>query len=236
MRLKLMLNYAFIFARGGSKGLPKKNIKELAGKPLIAYAIECSQRVSSINKVFVSTDCKEISSVAIRYGAEVITRPPHLASDHAPEWLAWQHAVSWVEDNIGPFNNFISLPATSPLRSVQDVESAISKLESTNADICIGITPSTRNPFFNMVRILENGQLEKFNNDSSHINRRQDAPKCFDITTVVYAAKTIYIKEAKSIFDGALVGIEIDRARSIDIDDELDFKLAEFLLSYEHEK
>jgi N-acylneuraminate cytidylyltransferase len=132
-----MKKYAFIFARGGSKGLPRKNIKDLLGKPLIVYSIETALNVTDIDKVFISTDDDEIASIGLASGAEIITRPAHLATDNSPEWLSWQHAVNWVTSQYGEFEQFISLPATSPLRSVEDVESAMHKLYSGNADICI---------------------------------------------------------------------------------------------------
>lgn len=113
-----MRNIAFIFARGGSKGLPGKNIKPLAGKPLVTYSIETAQRCSSIECVFVSTDDADIASVARESGATVIVRPAELATDTSPEWLSWRHAIEWVESHHGKFDGFVSLPATSPLRSV----------------------------------------------------------------------------------------------------------------------
>ncbi|MCG6364299.1 cytidylyltransferase domain-containing protein, partial [Vibrio fluvialis] len=120
-----MKNYAFIFARGGSKGLPGKNIKPLAGKPLLHYSIDSALAAPSIEQVFVSTDDAEIAQVARNGGAIVIDRPAELADDASPEWLSWRHAIEWVRANYGDFDGFISLPATAPLRAVSDIESAI---------------------------------------------------------------------------------------------------------------
>ena len=100
-------------------------------------------------KIGISTDDSEIAHVAKSAGAEIIYRPKDLASDTAAEWLSWQHAIEWVEKKYGEFDYFISLPATSPLRSKSDVEAAIDKLKSTLADICITVTPSSRSPYFN---------------------------------------------------------------------------------------
>ena len=113
----MSLTYAFIFARGGSKGVPVKNIKPMAGKPLIAYAIELALEHLGIDRVFVSTDDVNIADVAAEYGAEVISRPEKLAQDDSPEWLAWQHAIAYVEKNYEASDDstFISLPTTSPL-------------------------------------------------------------------------------------------------------------------------
>ena len=125
-----MKNFAFIFARGGSKGLPGKNIKPLSGKPLIEYSISVAKSCPSIDEVFVSTDDPAISEISRQAGAVIIDRPIELASDVSPEWLSWRHAIKWVENNYGKFQFFVSLPATSPLRSVTDVENAIAKLNN----------------------------------------------------------------------------------------------------------
>ncbi|MBT4732106.1 acylneuraminate cytidylyltransferase family protein [Candidatus Woesearchaeota archaeon] len=221
---------AFIFARGGSKGLPGKNIKLLLGKPLIQYSIEIAFQTSDIDKVFVSTDNADIAKVALESGAIIIKRPSELAQDDSPEWSAWQHAISWVKAEYGDFNNFVSLPATSPLRSVKDVELAILKKDAIGADICIGITPSNRNPYFNMVKALSTDLVELVNKPINAIYRRQDAPEVFDITTVVYVSKVEFIMNNNSIFDGSVTSVEIPKYRAVDIDDIYDFQLAELIL------
>lgn len=234
-----MGHYAFIFARGGSKGLPGKNIKLLNGKPLIAYSIELAKTVKTIKEIFVSTDNPDIAQVAKHYNATIIERPAELAADYSPEWLAWQHAIEWVRQNRGVITTFISLPATSPLRNKQDVITAIKKLDETKADICIGITPANRTPYFNMVKKNENGQMEIIIKPNKMITRRQDAPKVYDITTVVYAAKPNYIMSNDAIFSGKVVAVEIPKERAIDIDDIYDFTLAQIIMMHQktnHEK
>jgi N-acylneuraminate cytidylyltransferase len=116
-----MKTYAFIFARGGSKGVPGKNIKEMCGKPLIAYSIEIAQEIDDIEKIFVSTEDDNIATVAKKYGAGIIPRPSNLAQDDSPEWLAWQHAIKWLVERGDYFDIFISLPTTSPLRNKNDI-------------------------------------------------------------------------------------------------------------------
>ncbi|GIU45913.1 acylneuraminate cytidylyltransferase [Shewanella colwelliana] len=223
--------YAFIFARGGSKGLPRKNCKNLLGTPLIVYSIETALNVVNIDKVFVSTDDPEIAAIALAADAEVIERPKHLATDESPEWLSWQHAINWVTSKYGEFEQFISLPATSPLRSVQDVESAMEKLNRSSADICISTTPANRSPYFNMIKETATGNVELVNTNSTSVFRRQDAPQVYDITTVVYVAKPNYILKNNSLFDGQVTHITVPKERAIDIDDIYDFKLAEVILS-----
>ncbi len=224
------ISYAFIFARGGSKGLPGKNIKPLAGKPLIQYSIETAFASPSITKVFVSTDDNQIAEVALAAGAIIIERPNELATDNSPEWLSWRHAIEWVNNKYGEFDNFISLPATSPLRSTEDVESAITKRIDVKADICISVTPASRSPYFNMVKRTNNELVELLNKPEGDVARRQDAPEVFDITTVVYAASTQFILQSYGIFSGKVTSITIPKVRAVDIDDIYDFKLAEAIL------
>lgn len=225
-----MKNFAFIFARGGSKGLPGKNIKPLAGKPLLQYSIDIALASPSIDQVFVSTDDKEIAEIARLGGAIVIDRPVELASDTSPEWLSWRHATEWVQAQYGEFDSFISLPATSPLRNVDDVESAIDKLVTSAADICISVTPASRSPFFNMVKQTESGMVELVNKPQSEVARRQDAPAVFDITTVVYATTPGFVLNHYGIFSGKVTSVEVPKDRAIDIDDIYDFRLAEVII------
>ena len=226
-----MISHTFIFARGGSKGLPGKNIKPLLGKPLIQYSIEVALQISGIDKVFVSTDDTDIAKVALDNGAIVIDRPSELAQDNSPEWQAWQHAINWVKGRYGDFEEFVSLPVTSPLRSVKDVESAILRRSNIGADICIAITPANRSPYFNMVKKSANNLIELVNKSSNLISRRQDVPKVFDITTVAYVASVEFIMNNNNIFDGRVSSIEIPKHRAVDIDDIYDFKFAECLLT-----
>lgn len=226
-----MKNFAFIFARGGSKGLPGKNIKPLAGKPLIQYSIETAKKCPSIDEVFVSTDDSAIADVARKAGAVIIERPADLASDTSPEWLSWRHGIEWVESHYGKFKNFVSLPATSPLRDVSDVERAISKLNSSLADICISVTPASRSPYFNMVKILDNEVCELIIQPEGAVTRRQDAPDVFDITTVVYVATPEFIKRNGSLFSGTVTSVVVPKNRAVDIDDIYDFLLAEAIVS-----
>ena len=226
-----MTSYVFIFARGGSKGLPGKNIKPLLGKPLIQYSIEVALQISGITKVFVSTDDVDIATVAQSNGAIVIERPVELAQDDSPEWQAWQHAISWVKERHGEFEEFISLPTTSPLRSVKDVESAILRRSNIGADICIAVTPASRSPYFNMVKESSNNLIELVNKPDNSISRRQDAPEVYDITTVVYVANVEFIMKNNNLFDGNVTSIEVPKHRAVDIDDMYDFNFAESILN-----
>ncbi|BCK22160.1 acylneuraminate cytidylyltransferase family protein [Vibrio cholerae] len=225
-----MKNYAFIFARGGSKGLPGKNIKPLAGKPLLHYSIDSALAAPSIEQVFVSTDDADIAQVARNGGAIVIDRPAELASDTSPEWLSWRHAIESVRANYGDFDGFISLPATAPLRAVSDIENAIQQRMTVSADICISVTPASRSPFFNMVKQTDSGMVELVIKPQGEVARRQDAPAVFDITTVVYATTPEFVLNHYGLFSGNVTSIEVPKERAVDIDDIYDFMLAEAIV------
>ena len=222
---------ACIFARAGSKGLPNKNIQTFNGKPLISWAVELALEVKQINKVFVSTDSEEIAEIARMAGASIpFIRPSELATDTSPEWHSWQHFIKFLADKDGRLPEvFLSLPATSPLRSTIDIENCLNEFKKGKADFVVGITPSERNPYFNMVKKGEDNQVDLVIQQGDKYSRRQDTPEVFDLTTVCYVGKPSTILAKNSIFEGKVAGVEIPRERAIDIDTELDFQIAEFL-------
>lgn len=226
--------HAFIFARGGSKGIPRKNIRLLAGKPLIAYAIEMAHQSTLIDRVFVSTDDDEIMKVALSYRAEVpFRRPQELALDTSPEWLAWQHAIRKMEArrDIAKMDIFVSIPPTSPLRSVEDVDRCIRMLKESDADIVITVRKASRHPSFNMIALDENDYARLAMPSDRNIFRRQAASALYDVTTVAYAGRPEFILNAGGIFEGKVRAVVIPEERAVDIDTDLDFAFAEFLLT-----
>jgi len=229
-----MNTFAFIFARGGSKGLPKKNIRNFNGKPLLAYSILIAKQLTGVSRVFVSTDDKEIADVGVEYGAEIIDRPEELAKDDSPEWLAWRHAIEWLEGRGEDFDRFLSLPTTSPLRSTDDIDNCLNQLDD-NTDMVVTVTETSRSPFFNMVR--KEGEYVRLLVDSEDVySRRQDVPKAFDMTTVAYVTRPKFILDNNAIFQGKVKSVFIPNERAIDIDTQLDFDIAEFLMKKNKEK
>jgi CMP-N-acetylneuraminic acid synthetase len=220
---------AFIFARGGSKGVPGKNIKLLDGKPLIAHSIDVARACSGIETVIVSTDDTAIAATSRKHGAEVpFLRPSELATDTSPEWLAWRHAIEWVRKDRGNFDVFLSLPPTSPFRNVHDIESCILALtEDPIADIAITVKDADRSPYFNMVALDEQGYASLVIKPEASVTRRQDSPAVYDITTVAYAARPSFILTANGIFDGRIKTTKVPPERALDIDTPYDFMLAE---------
>jgi len=229
--------WAAVFARGGSKGLPGKNLMGLGGLPLVAHSIRVGEQIEGVAGVFCSTDSPEIAAAARDYGAQVpFVRPAELAGDTSPEWDSWKHlAQHLVDTGASSEDLLISLPAVSPLRHLSDVEAAIERLGSSGADVVVSYTEARRSPWFNMVTEDSHGFLNVAISSAEHaVDRRQDSPPVFDLATVVYVTTLGFILTADRIFSGRVAGVRIPPERAIDIDTQLDFDIAEFL--YERSK
>jgi N-acylneuraminate cytidylyltransferase len=221
---------AIICARGGSKGLPGKNIKSLNGVPLIGWSIKAALQVDRISRVIVSTDSDYIGQVAKEYGAEVpFIRPERLAKDDSPEWLVWRHALEYLaKNNKGLIDGLVSLPPTAPLRSVADIDKCLDEFEKGGVDVVITVTDAHRSPYYNMV-VNDNNYSSLVIKPDSMVARRQDVPIVFDMTTVAYVARPSFVYEKEGIFEGRVKSVHIPLERSVDIDTLHDFKIAECL-------
>ncbi len=228
-----MTAVAFIFARGGSKGLPGKNIRPLAGKPLIAWSIEHARAVKRIDRVIVSTDSEEIAAVARDFGADVpFMRPAELARDDSPEWLAWRHALAFLQETEGALPDaMLSVPTTAPLRLSIDLENCLDEFDKGNVDMVISVSDAHRNPWFNMVKENPDGSVGLVIAPAAGITRRQDAPAVFDMATVAYVARPQFVMQQMGAFTGRVRAVKVPVERAIDIDTIFDFELAEFLIS-----
>lgn len=226
-----MRRYGFIFARGGSKGLPGKNIKRLCGKPLLAYSIEAGRETGMLDDIIVSTDSMEIAEVAREYGASVpFMRPAALAEDNSPEWLAWQHAVSWLLGHDRPFDTFVALPATSPLRVVADVIHCIKVFEQSECDMVFTCTTANRHPMFNLYKIDEEGYAKIYDECDPPIFRRQNAPLALDGAGVAWVSSPSYILSNNRLIGKRVKAVIVPKERAVDIDDEFDFNIAEYYM------
>lgn len=228
-----MNTVGFIFARGGSKGVPGKNIRSLGGKPLIAWSIEQALAVSRIERVLVSTDSSEIAEVARSFGAEVpFIRPSHLAQDDSPEWLAWRHALEYLREQEGGLpDTMVSIPATAPLRLPIDLENCLDEYEKGAADVVVTVTDAHRSPYFNMVTRQADASVKLVLRPAVGIVRRQDAPIVYDMTTVAYVLNTNFVLKHASLFEGSVHAVHVPIERALDIDTLLDFKMAEMLIA-----
>jgi CMP-N-acetylneuraminic acid synthetase len=226
---------ALICARSGSKGVPDKNIKPLAGKSLILRSINQIKELKEINRVIVSTDSEKIADIVVNAGAEVpFMRPKKLAEDNVPEWLVWRHALESINEIDGGYPDIlIVVPVTAPLRTVDDLKKCLTEYQKGNADVIITATDSHRNPYFNMVKIDKKGMANLVISPKETIIRRQDTPYVYDMTTVAYVTNPKFVLENDSIFSGKVRHVYIPIERALDIDTPFDFKIAELLLSKE---
>ncbi len=219
---------AFVFARGGSTGIPGKNLEEIGGRTLIARAVETARATGLVERVVVSTDDDDIAREAERAGAEIpFMRPPELASSTAAEWMAWQHAVS--QEAIGEFDVFLSVPPTAPLRRPDDLVQCVRRYERGDVDLVVSGSKSSRSPYFNMVRSAGSGRVELVSDLANHVVRRQDVPATFDLTTVGYVSSPGHILRSGGVFDGRVGLVCVPRTRAIDIDEPADLEMARFL-------
>ena len=223
-----MSTVACIFARAGSKGMPNKNIQTFSGKPLISWAVELALQVKQIDEVYVSTDSKEIAEIARIAGATVpFIRPSELATDTSPEWHSWQHFLKFLANRDGTLPEvFLSLPVTSPLRSIVDVENCLQEFKRGRVDFVVGITASERNPYFNMVK------KKKFCSlliSKKKYHYRQSVPQVYNMTTICFVISPETIRKSSYLFDRKVFGLEVPKERSVDIDDIHDFNYAQFL-------
>lgn len=208
----------------------RKNLRLLAGKPLIGWSISVARECPSIDRVVVSTEDPEIADVAREFGAEVpFVRPKELAEDASPELMVWQHALrTLATEESGLPEVMVSIPTTSPLRGVQDVEGCVAELLEHGADVCLTVREAQRNPYFNMVK-LEDGWASMVIPSSSPSFRRQDAPAVYDITTVAYALRSEYVLRTTRLLAGKVRAVVVPPERALDIDSELDLAFGEFL-------
>jgi CMP-N-acetylneuraminic acid synthetase len=229
---------AFIFARGGSKGLPGKNIRLLGGKPLIAWSIEHALAVSRISRVIVSTDSVDIAAVARQHGAEVpFIRPAELARDDSPEWLAWRHALTFLQNTEGVLPDaMLSVPTTAPLRQAIDLENCLDEFAKGDTDAVITVAEAHRSPYFNMVKANEDGTFGIVIPPQSAIVRRQDVPVVYNIATVAYVVLPEFVLNKNSLFEGRVRAVKVPTERTVDIDTLLDFQMAECFLKISMQK
>ena len=202
-------------------------------------AIDHAFTLEGVSEVYVSTDSPEIAAEAEKAGATVpFLRPAHLAKDDSPEWAAWQHLVKYLSRNDGSAPEYLlSVPVTAPLRVTEDIEGCIRVLladDSLDGAICV--TPSRRNPDFNMVRLSPDGVIRLAATDliRSAPYRRQDAEVLYEIVPAAYFMKTDYILAVDSMWAGRIGCHIVPVERAIDIDSEFDFHIAEFLYRKAH--
>jgi CMP-N-acetylneuraminic acid synthetase len=223
---------ATICARGGSTGVPGKNIKPLLGKPLIVYTIEQAKACRAIDAIYVSTDDAAIASVAKAAGAKVpFMRPAALATADAPKMPVIEHLVAAVETAGVRVDRIVDLDPTSPLRDVADIDACISLLDE-ETDAVITAYESEKNPYFNMVELTGDGHAQLVKRPATPVHGRQSAPKVYAMNASIYVwhRRTL----SKGLWEGRTRLHVMPRERSVDIDTALDLRVVEMLMRDKH--
>lgn len=221
-----------ICARGGSKGVKGKNIRGLAGKPLIYYTIKQAKEWDRAKHIVISTDSEEIAQVAKEFGAEVpFMRPDDLATDTAGKVGVIKHALKSCEKYFKEkFDCVMDLDVTSPVRTIEDLENAYKLFLEKKPKTLFSVVPAHRNPYFNMVEEDSEGKVHLCK--KGNFLRRQDAPKVYDMNASIYIYNRQFLIEEgteSAVSDNSFAYVMKDISRT-DIDSELDFKFIEFLI------
>jgi len=228
---------ALVPARGGSKGIPRKNLQLLAGKPLVVHAIETGLAARLVSRVVCSTDDEEIAEIARQAGAEVpFRRPPELAQDVSEDWPVFVHALEWLEREEGWRPDLIvNLRPTSPLRRPRHVDEAIELLLRTGADSVKAVCLARQHPHKMWLR-GDDGSMEPFLKTKLRLERGPDVPRAqlqevYWQNGIVDVTRREVIFEQRTVIGARVAGLVIEPADSIDIDGPLDLALAELLLA-----
>ncbi len=214
-------------ARGGSKRIPRKNIKKLAGRPLIAWTIETALRAKGIDRLVVSTEDEEIAEVAKQFGAEVpFIRPLSLAEDRIAGIEAVLHAIQTLPD----FDWVLLLQPTSPLRSVSDIEGIIRFCEKEKAYSAVSITRAVDNPFLMYRRNVQNN-IQPLLSEHYEADKRLQFPEIYKLNGALYLARTSWLVHQRSFIGLDTLGFLMPPERSVDIDSQSDWEWCEYLIA-----
>lgn len=222
-----------VTARGGSKGVPRKNVRLLAGKPLLQYTAEAARAAKLLTKTILTTDDKEIAEVGRQCGLEVpFLRPPELARDDTPTLPVLQHAVRFLEDRGEFFDAICLLQPTNPMRQSSDIDACVALLEKTGVDSVVTVlpVPVEYNPHWVYFR-NDDGTFRLSTGEKTPIPRRQLLPPAFHREGSVYVMRRAVLMLKNSLFGDTLAGQLMDPARSVNIDTMEDWAEAEKLLS-----
>jgi len=221
---------AIIPARGGSKGVIRKNVRNLADKPLIAYTIEAAKTSKYFDRIIVSTEDLEIASVSKSYGAEVpFLRPMELALDSTPGIEPILHCLEWLEKEQDYVPDYVCLlQCTSPLRNNHQINGAIEEMFNKNADSIVSVYESDKSPYW--MKKIEHGKLKNYIKDNKSYTRRQDIPKAYMLNGAIYICKTKLLIKNRNWYSENTIPYIMDKNTSVDIDDINDFRFIEYLM------
>lgn len=211
--------------------MPNKNFRDMCGKPLIDWSLDQLLENARIDAVVVSTDDPAMYDHAVAKGAlDIGLRPEHLATDDAPKWGVWQHALDAAEAKVGAASVFLDLDCTSPLRLPEDIDGALDVFKAQKPDMVMSCCESRKNPYFNMVEPDETGALQVSKPLPGGVWARQNAPVVYDHVGLVYVLDPAYLRRAKTIYEGRVVPFVVPAERSLDIDNPIDWQMVEYLM------
>lgn len=217
-------------ARGGSKGIPRKNIKPLNGKPLIYYAIDTARAITADENICVSTDDEEIKSVVEAYGLEVpFLRPDELSTDTAGTYEVLLHALDYYQKQGRQYKTVLLLQTTSPFRTIEQVKEALALYDQSDADMVVSVKECPANPYYNVFEEDGNGYLHVCKGDGN-IFRRQDAPKVYEYNGAIYIMSARTLKRTHMHKMPHRVKYVMDAKSSFDLDTMGDWQMAEMML------
>ncbi len=220
-----MSTFGLIPARGGSKGIPRKNIRAIAGKPLIAWTIEAALRSALLDAVVVSTDDDEIAEVAVRHGALVpFMRPPALAQDGSPGIDPVLHAL----DQLPHHRSVLLLQPTSPLRRTADIDRCLQMARQNGLPSVVSVVEADSHPCWTY-RLAEDAALHRYI-DAAPVARRQDLPPAYVLNGALYYADAAWLRQSRTLVHADTRALVMAREDSVDIDTPLDWRFAEILL------
>lgn len=222
---------ALITARGGSKGIPRKNLQLIAGKPLITWTIETALKSRGLRRIIVSTDDEEIALVSSNAGAEVpFIRPSELAQDKSPHISVVLHALKWLRDHEKDIPEYVVLlQPTSPLRIAEDIDGVINFAYQKNAEAVVTVVETHAHPYLTK-KLEEDARLQPFSNCPLSYPRRQDLPPAYFINGAVFMNKVESLAEKKTFYPNELYGFVMPSERSLQIDTPWDLYLVELIL------
>jgi CMP-N,N'-diacetyllegionaminic acid synthase len=222
---------AVITARGGSTGLPRKNLLPLAGKPLVAHSILAAKGAQLVSRVIVSTDDAEIVDVALKWGAEVpFVRPAELATGESAHIDVMLHAVDWLEAQGDLPDAVLLLQPTTPMRTSADLDGAIRLMESAGCPAVVGVCPAAVHPYLTY-KVEECGRLAGFIDHGMRYPRRQDLPPAFNLNGGLYLNRCSSLRETHQFQPPGAYGWVMPEERSVDIDTLNDFAIVENILA-----
>lgn len=221
-----------ICARGGSKGVPNKNARIVAGRPLLSHTVNQARSSGLFDCIAFSSDSADYRRLAGQAGADLlIGRPDELANDAAGKIPVIRHCVEHAELATGTtFDLIIDLDCTSPLRLIDDIVACVELVKKESVNNVITAAPARRSPYFNLVERTAEGRIDLARKPARPILRRQDAPECFDMNASIYAWTRAALFEREGLFHPDTALHVMPEERSIDIDSELDFEIVSLLL------